>query len=139
MAKKEEQKVEEAVNVTAAKEDLERLAFERVCKALGTTPEEIDALEKNRAETQKAFDSEPEVEYDVSPIVVSINGNPYPSRGRVKRSVAEVILQAAGAKRNRLLEEKFGKTNELIMMRDGTLQAKIVETIDLTGMKVSRQ
>jgi hypothetical protein len=138
MANKKKEDMETQTNKDVSKDLLEKLekeAFERVCKAAGTTPAKIEAMEKAKA----AAPAEEElVQYDIRPVVVHINGRAMPSHGVAPRSVVDGILFMAGSYRNRMLEEKLGKTSELVMLRDGVMQAKVVKVEDITGLEVHK-
>jgi hypothetical protein len=110
------------------KDQLEKEAFERVCKAVGTTPAEIEAREAQKKKNDEM------VEYDIRPQVVHINGQPY-SHGVEKQVVVETILHMAGSRRNRLMEESLGKNHELI---GATLQSRLVSVQDASGLEVSK-
>ncbi len=121
-----EKKKDEEVSKELLKK-LEDEAFARVCKAVGTTPAEIEAAEKQRERLKEM------VEFDIRPMVVHINGKPF-SHGRCTRGEWEVISQMAGGKRNRLLEEALGKKHQLI---GSTLESRLVEVENAAGMKVN--
>lgn len=111
-------------------EEAEKKAFERVCKAAGTTPKEVAELETKKPKQEDM------IAYDVSPIVVTINGEAQPSRGVAPRGKVEVILAAAGNMRNRRLEEMVGRSFDLVTLRDGTLQARLVSAENAAGQAV---
>lgn len=111
--------------------DAEKKAYERVCKAVGTTPGEVADLE------QRTPVKEDMISYDITPVVVKINGEAQPSRGVAPRSKVEVIMAAAGNMRNRRLEELVGRSFDLVTLRDGTMQARLVSAEDAAGLKVN--
>lgn len=80
----------------------EDAALERVCKALKIEPEEVEAEEAKPRKPQKMVRM-------YVPHEVNINLKAYKGNVEVPSDVAEVLHQAIGARRSRLLKELTGK------------------------------
>lgn len=136
MAKQEKKEQIEADLPPEVLEKIEKAAQEKafadLCKQLGTTPEAVKAMEEQKKKAQEL------VEYDVTPIRVRINGEYQPSKGICTREKADMIISMAAKYRNRILEEKLGRTYELHMLRDGTFQSKLVGTQNVYGEAVTK-
>lgn len=131
-----EAKVELSASVKVSEKSAaaaDEAALDRVLKALNISKAELEALE-----AKKEFEEEM-VDYDITPIVVSINGNDQPCKGRVTRGMAEQILSMAAMLRDRMMQEALGKEGQAIL-RHGTIQAVIVPktVINVTGQVVSQ-
>ena len=113
------------------REEEEKKAFEKVCSAVGTTPKELESIEARKKHDEEL------VSYDVSPTIVTINGEPQPTKGVAPRGKVDMIVAAAGNMRNRLLKEKMGNTWEIHQLLDGTLQSKLVKTETAEQLAVS--
>lgn len=136
--KKEEVKVEvpegmdqEAYAKLVAKAEKEGLA--KAYKALGTTPEILDAIEKQN-KSQKDL-----VEYDTGGIEVSINGQVFSTRGQAPREQVEHIMSMASAKRQRLINEKIGRDMVVLGQVSGGMSVREIKRVDEAGIEQSVQ
>lgn len=121
----------------AAMEDrIARAELEATAKVSG---EVIDRVLPKRELKQVGGDAlakEEMVEYSV-PFPVRINGKLMPLRGQARYSVAQQIIAAASAKRQRLLKEKVSTEHEAIMLSNGQITSRVVKRETEDGQVIS--
>jgi len=130
----EEQKAEIRAEIEAeykAKEKgLEKKAFDKVCEKLGTSQEQLDAIEKKKELSKEMM------EYSV-PFVITINGKPQPMKGIAPRGVVQQIVWRSAQKRMRLMREKISTESEVVMLASGAISSRVVKVTDASGDQVS--
>ena len=118
----------EQMDAIVAKAEADALA--KVCKAVGTNPEQLKQMEENQAKAQE------QGEYNLGTIVCRINGVSYTGRGKAPRAVCEQLIAMASAKRKRLINEKIGRDAQVISNLSGGISYKILKKQDDAGLEM---
>jgi hypothetical protein len=109
--------------IEAIKQQAKDEAFDEMCKAMGQDPA------KMRAEAASKASHEGEsYEVDLGVHEVFINGHPYSGVVKGNYALVEQLASMAGAKRNRILNEKIGNQGVVDMLNSG-IRTRHVGTI----------
>lgn len=119
----------EQMDAIIAKAEADALA--KVCKAVGTSPEQLKDMEKNRKKAGEIG------QYNLGTIVCKINGQTFTGKGTATREVCEQLVSMAAAKRRRLINEKIGKDAEVVNAINGGVSFKIKKAVDEAGIELS--
>lgn len=138
MAKEDSKKQDKTPSIEDLQKQIEDLkaklvegeegALKRVAKHMGVDPSEVADKETTPVDDL--------VEVDMASHIVPINGTTYRGVVQVPRAVAQVIHQAIGDKRMRLLREMTGKDYVMEEVAGGRLRAKVVGQVNAYGEKI---
>lgn len=118
----------EQMDAIIAKAEADALA--KVCKAVGTNPDQLKEMEENQKKAEEM------ASYNLGTIVIRINGVAYTGRGTAPRAVCEQLITMASAKRKRLLNEKIGRDAQVISTLSGGISYKILKKTDEAGIEM---
>jgi phage gpG-like protein len=128
LQKRLEQLEKEKADMQAKLVEGEEAALRRVAKAMKVDADEI--LEREKKPVDQL------VEVDLGRHRVNINGQVYTGQMTVSRSTAQVLQQAVGDKRMRLLREKFGKDHLVEEVVGMGLRSRVIGQVNEYGEQV---
>jgi hypothetical protein len=108
----------EATKAKAAQ--AEEAALDKISKMVGLDPASIKAAEELSSAKEDLM------EVNLGSQVVHVNGIEYKGIVRGPRNFIEGLVSLAGNARQRKLEEKIGKNNEVIALASGGISSRVV-------------